>query len=383
MLKARLFYFLYFAGMSSLMPYLAVVYQARGVPGPQIGILTALPPLITMVAAPLWSGLADATNRHKLVLLVLTGGTAAAVAGMASAQSFAVLVPVVALYALCLAPLMPIVDSAVLTALGDRRDDYGRQRIIGSLAPAFVGPAASAISGRFGLQWSFYIFIGCFVLLGALFTTMRIDTVEGSTHFSAGLNSLVRDVGLRRFLIVVFLGMVGYGASITYLYVRLEEVGANPALLGFALTAGALGEMPFLLLSPRLLKRVGARGTLVCSLIAIAVILFGESLARAPWMLVALQLLHGTAFSGMAVAGVAYADEVAPPGLGATAQGMFNAVFSGIGIAVGALVSSIVRDRWSSPVMFQVAGTAAVLGLGLLLVRGRDRDASNRQAESA
>ncbi|MCJ7549732.1 MAG: MFS transporter, partial [Anaerolineae bacterium] len=60
MLKARLFYFLFFAAMSSLMPYFAMHYRHRGMTGTQVGVLTGLLPLVGMIAAPLWSALADA-----------------------------------------------------------------------------------------------------------------------------------------------------------------------------------------------------------------------------------------------------------------------------------------------------------------------------------
>jgi len=69
----------------------------------------------------------------------------------------------------------------------------------------------------------------------------------------------------------------------------------------------------------------------------------------------------------MAISGVAYADEVAPAGMSTTAQGIFNAVYGGLAIAVGAFTSSIVRDNWGSPVMFRVAATAALLGVIVFL----------------
>lgn len=383
MLKAKLFYFFYFAAMSSLMPYFAMYYESRGVPGTQIGILTALPSLITMVAAPLWSGLADVTRRHKAILMLAAIGTAAGMAAILIGETFPTLIPGVVLSALFLAPLLPIMDNAVLNKLGDRKADYGKQRLLGSLGPAVAGPTVSAAVGRLGLQWAFYSFIASFALLLILLATMRIDAGKLGTSFSAGLKQLLRNADLTIFLLAVFLGMVGYGANITYLFLRLEEVGASRSLLGFALSVGTIGELPFLLFSSRLLRRVGTRGTLICSLLAMVVMLFGDAFARAPWVVIALQLLHGTAFSGMTVAGVAYADEVAPPGMGATAQGMFYAVFSGIGIGLGSLTSSIMREHWGSNIMFQVAGLVALLGLILFLLAGQRRSVSAIRTQAA
>src|SRR5215216_3244239 len=62
------FYFLYFAAFAALMPFFVLFYQRLGFNGPQIGLLTGVPPLITLFAAPFWTGIADAKHWHKLVM---------------------------------------------------------------------------------------------------------------------------------------------------------------------------------------------------------------------------------------------------------------------------------------------------------------------------
>ncbi|MCD6286540.1 MAG: MFS transporter [Anaerolineae bacterium] len=367
MLTARLFYFLFFAGMASLMPYFAMHFQHRGMTGTQVGILTGLLPFVGMITAPLWSALADTTRRHKAVLLLTTGGAALSVAAMTQAETFAGLLVTVFLFAVCLAPIIPIVDSAVLTMLGTRKTAYGRVRLLGPLGPALAGPLVANWVGRWGLNMSFYSFTFCFLLLFLLLTQLKIRVDSLSVSFSRGVRHLLGNAKFGGFLLVAFLGMVGYAAIMTYLYIRMEELGATKTLMGFALTMGTIGELPFLFLSTKLLKRFGARGTLISSLTAMSIMLVGFSLARAPWILLALQLLHGTAFSGMAISGVAYADEVAPAGMSTTAQGIFNAVYGGLALAVGAFTSSVVRDNWGSPVMFRVASASALLGLVIFL----------------
>ena len=148
MLRARLFYFLYFAGISSLMPYLTMHYQHRGMNGTQVGILTALLPVITMITAPAWSALADATRKHKAVLLFTAGGAALSAAAMGQAETFAGLFATVFLFSVCLAPIMPIVDSAVLTMLGTQKERYGRVRLLASLGPALMGTIVANLVGR-------------------------------------------------------------------------------------------------------------------------------------------------------------------------------------------------------------------------------------------
>ena len=64
------FYLLYFGANACFLPYMVLYYQSLDFSGAQIGMLTAISPLITLVSAPFWTGIADASHRHKLVLTV-------------------------------------------------------------------------------------------------------------------------------------------------------------------------------------------------------------------------------------------------------------------------------------------------------------------------
>ena len=64
------FYFLYFSAFAALLPFFVLFYQGLGFSGAQIGLLTGVPPLITLIGAPFGTGLADSTGRHKLIMSV-------------------------------------------------------------------------------------------------------------------------------------------------------------------------------------------------------------------------------------------------------------------------------------------------------------------------
>jgi MFS transporter, PPP family, 3-phenylpropionic acid transporter len=377
MLKAKLFYFLYFWGLSALFPYFALYYESLGLTGPQVGTLMALMPLVTLVSAPLWSGLADATRRHKTILLITTVGAIAGAWGLLQADAFLALLPLVATYALFLSPILPMVDSAVLAMLGDRREAFGRQRALGALGPALAGPLISILTGRFGLAVPFYGFIAAYGGIAILVTQMPIRSGETQTAFGPGLRRLVRNPQLARFLFIVFLGMMGYATKLSFLYARLDELGAPESLMGFALMMGTVGELPLLLASGRLMRKWGANGMLTASLAAMTTMLLAYSWVRVPGWMLAGELLHGLAYSGMCVAGVAYADAMAPPGMAATTQGLFNAVFGGIAIAAGTFLGSLIRDRWGSPAMFRTAGLVALTALVLFVLTSEGKRKEN------
>jgi MFS family permease len=71
------------------------------------------------------------------------------------------------------------------------------------------------------------------------------------------------------------------------------------------------------------------------------------------------------------VAGVTYADEVSPPGMGATAQGLFAAVFMGFSYSIGAIIGGILYENAGPVAMFRWIGAFVLLGLISYLLIGK------------
>ena len=140
MVLPKAFYLLYYGAAASLIPFVPLYYQDNGLSGEKIGLLLAIPPLVMLVGAPLWSGLADATQQHKRVLMLAIVLALVSVIALSMISSFFIFIPVVAAYALFIAPILPLVDNTVLNMLGERRDEYGKQRFWGAVGWGIAAP---------------------------------------------------------------------------------------------------------------------------------------------------------------------------------------------------------------------------------------------------
>src|SRR5512134_651672 len=125
-------YFLYYAAAATLLPFLVIYYQDLGLKGTQIGFLAGLPPLLSLVSAPVWGMASDVTKRHKLALLISMSGAIVLALTLGAARNFRWLIPTVMLFAFFSAPIMPLVDSTTLSLLGGQKEDYGRIRLWGA-----------------------------------------------------------------------------------------------------------------------------------------------------------------------------------------------------------------------------------------------------------
>ena len=129
MVLPSMYYFLYYGAISILFPFLALFYRSQGLTGGQIGLLAALPPIISFIGAPLWTGAADASHRHKLAIMLSIFGAVTIVLILPGIASFGGLLLMISLYAFFGAPSSSLIDSAVLALLGDRKERFGRVRL--------------------------------------------------------------------------------------------------------------------------------------------------------------------------------------------------------------------------------------------------------------
>jgi len=113
MVFPSIYYFLYYGAVSFLFPFLALYYKSQGLTGGQIGLLAAISPIISFFGAPLWTGTADASHRHKLVTMISILGVVIVAFIFPGVASFGGLLLMISLYAFFGAPTGSLIDSAV------------------------------------------------------------------------------------------------------------------------------------------------------------------------------------------------------------------------------------------------------------------------------
>ena len=359
----KAFYFLFFAGLAALMPFLALYYEGLGMSGRQIGVLTAIPPLIALFAASLWGGLADATHQHRRLLALAMAGAIVCVLAVSQASSFAMLGGLIIVYAFFFAPINPLVDNSAMEMLGERRNQYGRLRLWGAIGWGLSAPLIGRLVETHGLRWSFFGYAGIMAL--GLLVILRLPISESSMggSFWYGFRVLMARRRWILFLIVVFVAGLGAGILNNYLFLYMNQLGASATLMGLSLTVATLSELTVFALSGRMLQRWGTGRMLAVSIVAMVIRMLAYSLIVTPWAVLVIQLLHGFTFATLWTAGVSYANSAAPRGMGATAQGVFSGVTMGLAAATGALVGGWLYQGVGPVLMFRWAGIGIALAL--------------------
>jgi len=360
----KAFYFFFYAALAAISPFLVLFFEHLGFSGTRIGVLVGIPRLVALVGGPAWSVLADATHQHRRLLAGSICGTLAVVLGMAIAHDFWVFVVLMGLFALCMAPVTPLVDNAVLDLLGDRRDAYGRQRLWGTIGWGVSTAALGYVTERFGLSWIFGAYLS--LMSVALFLALRLPISKPTmgTAFWYGVRALVGNRMLLMLAVTVFLLGMCSAMVRSYLLLHLGALGASRSLIGWAMTLGVVGELPVFFFGGGMLRRWGPRGLMLVAIGIFTVQAGLFSVIGSPWLILPVQMLHGPSFSALLTSRVAYAKKLAPPGLGTTAQSLLGAIAGGLSGAAGVAVGGVVYDTVGGVGLFQLAA----LGSGVALV---------------
>ena len=359
------FYFLYFAAMSALMPFFVLFYQRLGFSGAQIGLLTGIPPLITLVAAPFWTGVADVKRWHKLVMGVGIFVALSSVFLLPTFTSFPAIFALIIIFNIFLSPVPSLADSATINMLGEERAMYGRIRLGGTIGWGLFAPIAGAMVQNYGLKLAFWSYSA--IMLINFFVSQRFvhGSHEAGTSKLGGIRVLLTNRRWINFLFIAFLGGLGTFAANAYLFPYMAELGARETTMGFALTIATLTEIPVFFFGDRLVKRFTNYGLLLLALVMVAVRSLLLSVVSTPLMVLVLQAFGGTIFPAMWLAGVSYADENAPAGLKSSAQGLFGAMCFGFGSAVGGFMGGLLLGSIGGRGMFLVFGITILIGLAM------------------
>jgi MFS transporter, PPP family, 3-phenylpropionic acid transporter len=375
LLTPKLLYFTWYMTIGSFMPFVTIYYRDQGLDLSQIGLLLAFSGISQIVAGPLWGLLADALRLHRILLPLAIIGTVVPGALIGVTNEFALILALAACSSIFSVPVSPLSDSATLQLLGDRRDLYGAQRMWGAVGWGASTVVAGVVVERMGLPVIFW----AYPLLGIVAAVVSLRLPKATyepADVRAAARAAIRDPRWIRLLVCALLIGCAGAQMHGFLSIYLTELGAGKDQIGLAYTIASISEMPVMMLAVVVLRRWGARPLFVCAGLAYAVRLAIYALFPDPMVALAAQLLHGFCFASVWTAGVHEAQRLAPPGLAATAQSLFNTSIFGVAVILANSIGGVIYQSAGYPVLFGVAALLALAGgLGFLIPIGEDQPA--------
>lgn len=353
--------FFAYAAFGGINAFLNLFYRQQGMNLVQVGILTAVSPAMTVMVSPLWAAVADRFNLHRYILplaMLLSLPFALLLGRM---HSFEQLLLGIALFAGCYCAIMPLTDNAVLVNLGVHKKEYGRIRLWGSLGIGLMAWLSGyLVQGRpLNLIFTMYVFLMTIAVVVAYFLP-KAPQVKIQSYWRSA-RQFLHDPRWRFFLPGCLLAGLSHLFHGYFLFIFAKSLGAVDSMLGFLVAVSAASNVLIYLSMPRILKRWSPQQVMMFSnglmIFRCAITTF----IRVPAWLILVSAMDGLTWGTMWAAGVQHANAIAPHGLGASAQAVYNAVFVGLGGILGASLGGMLYSAFGPAVLFSIAAVMAAL----------------------
>ncbi len=256
--------------------------------------------------------------------------------------------------------VFPLLDSSLMLTLGDRSQDYGKQRLWGAigwgsfaLISGFAIDAISASSTRTNYNPAFYLFIGLTTVSVISAAFMPNPPHRVNKKMLKNFCGLLVQSNIITFIFVVFVTGMSFGINGTYLFLFLEELKSPHVLMGMTLTINSVSEVFFLFFAGPIIKKLTCIGVAYLTLLCYAVRFLGYSVISNPWLVLPFELLHGFTYGVFWAACTTFASANAPSGMTTTLQAVISAFHVGIGKGVGTVLGGIVYQEWGSRTLFR------------------------------
>ena len=384
-------YFLSYAVMGCVLPYLPVFLRARGLQQTQVGYLFAISGIAVLLAPVLVTLLADTRADARSLMAGALIVTAGSLVGLALSHELLPLLGWYALHALAMTPLMPLQDGLLFAVQERRRLETGaaplefhRMRVWGTIG--FIVPSA-------GLFWMLRagMRVDVTLIAGAICATLAaanarllvpsagprapVDPKDNRLPTLAALRALTRPDALVFCAATFLLGVATASYYAFYPIYLTEVVGIDAQWVGLIANVGVVIEIFFMLAFGALLRWMGLRRLVIACIGATAARF--ALLAAAPGVAVAIatQAFHGMTVLMVAVVPPLFLDQRAAPRFRHSMQGLYAMLVFGLARTVGSLLAGPIAQR-SLTLLFWTA--AAVCGVAALLIGVAFQDSRER-----
>lgn len=295
---------------------------------------------------------------------------------------FGVTAAFLVLYALGYKGAVPLSDSLINKVLGDRRDDYGKVRVAGSVGYVVMAlllqrflPAGDARQYMVWMLASAALFSLSLFFVPGIFSkdlskgavAARLDQNQTSAGETAGSIMAQFPPVFWMGLLLVFLGFFGLAPATKMFALYMTEFLHSDAT-GALSALSAIAEIPFMFFSGRFLRRYGSLRLLVfcTAMVPVRLVLY----MALPNMGGAVlgQLMNSFTYGLYHPAAVVFVAQYAPRGKLVLSQSLYSIFAVGLASVLGNSLSGWMIDSFGYPALFVTFALFPLAGVILYFV---------------
>lgn len=352
----------------SFTSFAALFFKNIGLSDSEIGFALSLSTLGGILGQFVWGFLCDRFHTIKKNFIAANLMIWAAVMSFLFFKSVRMILIIMFILGFAQVPQPSILDTWVLKKLPGKEEEYGHIRLWASGGFALF----ALIFGWAVRTWGFGImFIAAsFFVLATLLAAFRVDDAEEDNQRQSNLKDSFKKLFTNRrylfFITVCFIIGLAYRTVHLLLPLIIDNVNGNSGDLGLAYFFGMITEIPMLLASKKLSKKLSPNFLILISVVLYIVQFLILIVAASPFMVILAMFAQGLAFGNYLPSIRLFVYESAPGNLRTTAQTFADAVCSSLTAVIGSAVGGIIIENHGIRAVL-VIGTG-LLGLALIIL---------------
>ena len=359
--RLSLHYFLYFAVLGTILPYLGLYLQSLKFSPVEIGQLLAIM-LITKVVSPnIWGWLADRDGRSIFWVRLATALAAFSALGLLFFESYWPLFLTILAFSFFWHASLPQFESYTFGCLAEDKHRYGEIRLWGSVGfiVAVVAFGWQIESSGIGLMP-----IGLVTLLIVVWASSFL-VKEAKHKHEEGVDerffNLLKRPEVLSLLVVSFLVQLSHGVYYAFYSIQLSDLGYDKITIAFLWALGVLAEIAVFFWMSSLFKNYSVRLLILLSigLTIVRWLMIGFLADSILWLFFA-QLLHAASFGLFHAAAIYLMDQYFTGKHHGKGQALYAATGHGLGVAVGMFIAGYAWAVGGSELAYIISSVAVV-----------------------
>lgn len=345
------------------MPFIGAYYTQQGITPLQIGFLTSIGPVVSILIQPLWAYISDRIGRHRRVLIIVSIGSGVTILSYLVHVSFGAFVVATLLLTAFNTSILPLSDALVTNLAAKLNANFAHIRMGGTIGFAIT----ALILGNFLKSRPALIFAlgsaGYFLLVGFLMLLPEDREQAAGRRAGQGGPDSKRIFKNKRIYLVLFLAFImqlGMSFTGTFYSVYVISLGYGQSIVGLSSFISAMSEVPILMCANRLIRRFGAVNLLIFSVLMMALRLLLAGSGVLPLMLMS-QLLQSVTYMTSYYSCVMFISENVVEGKISQGQSRLAIVQAGIGAVTGNILGGFMTSRFGIHRSFMVMSACVVL----------------------
>ncbi len=362
----RSFMFTLYGTSVLVVSYFPLFYTHLGFSSSQVGYLYSLGPLISILSNLFWSMVSDRLGTIKKILVILLAGQLVTSLLLARATDFSSVMLILSFFYFFYYPVFPLADTMAIKIAQRHGRNFIAIRVFGSLGYAFFALTVGYILRALGSSWSMAVCI--VIIIAALILTFWLKDVKRTTeqipNKDEALDPSVKGNGLKQILLqkevlwffgCVFVLALGHRMNEAFLTISLKQLGAGEEVIGWALLASALSEIPIFFLLSKYGDKFKELPLLAFASLMYALRFYLMSVAHHPDSIIAIQAMHSVSFGVYYVTAVRYITRIIPDHLRATGLAIFTVVWSSVAGLLSGTFGGLIFEEAGRSTFYLVA----------------------------